>query len=64
MALKNVDVNIDKVIVSNVLGKQVYLTSNINNSVFQLNTVGFAPGLYFIMVQTRVDKIYSKFVIE
>ena len=58
------DLNIDKVIVSNVLGKIVYTTSNINNAAFRLNTTDFASGFYLISVQTAAGVVHSKFVVE
>ena len=58
------DVNIDKVIVSNILGKIVYTTSNINNAAFRLNTTDFTSGFYLISVQTAAGVVHSKFVVE
>jgi hypothetical protein len=55
---------IDKVLVYNILGKNMHITSHINNSVYKLNTADFAPGIYFISVQTETEIVFSKFVVR
>jgi hypothetical protein len=56
--------SIDKVVVYNILGKNIYTNSSVNDYKITLNTTGFAPGIYFISVQTEAGIIHSKFVVQ
>jgi hypothetical protein len=55
---------IDKVVVYNMLGKNVHTVSFVNDSLYKLNTTDFAPGIYFIYAKTETEMVFSKFVVK
>ncbi|MCL2289948.1 MAG: T9SS type A sorting domain-containing protein [Bacteroidetes bacterium] len=55
---------IDKMFITNVVGKIVHTASNINDAVYSYNTMGLNPGIYFISIQTQTGIISSKFVVK